>query len=331
MASDEELAAVNALVAISSVGAMAVGFAASGLIASRFPMAWAFYLDALSFLGSVVCVALVRIPTCAVTDTASVGMVVRNLRAGVRFLFNRPPLRSLFLVSIPVSISFGLSHALLLPFALRVLGATEFEYGLLEGGNAVGFVVGSVLMARLSDRCREGQWIAISYLGMALACIGYSLMTAVPPAIAIFTVSGLLNAPSSIARRLVLQRHTRCDMRGRVNSAFIVLRGVLFLVGMAGAGLADVIAVRELYLSGALLLLAAATWVLFMPGLGQSAAEWRYTLSLLRAGTANIVADAPTTLLQVPSGSLRGLMSHAALSQLFLPLQQESPPSPRPS
>jgi len=34
--------------------------------------------------------------------------------------------------------------------------------------------------------------------------------------------------------------------------------------------------------------------------------------------TANVVADEPTTLLQVPSKSLRGLMSDPGLSQLFL-------------
>jgi len=172
-----------------------------------------------------------------------------------------------------------------------------------------------------------------------------------------------------------------------------------------------------------LLLLAAAAWVLFMPGLGQPAAEWRRAMSLLRAApatpglgagraatladldalavllpslsalsakdrealvaqarvsqapsgatilrhgdtgdaayfvlagravagiatedgsyrslstlnrgdffgeiaaltgaprTANVVADEPTTLLQVPARTLRGLMSHPGLSQLFL-------------
>ena len=34
--------------------------------------------------------------------------------------------------------------------------------------------------------------------------------------------------------------------------------------------------------------------------------------------TANVVADEPTTLLQVPAKTLRGLMNNPALSQLFL-------------
>jgi len=38
--------------AISAFGATAVGFAASGLIASRLPIAWAFYLNALAYAFS---------------------------------------------------------------------------------------------------------------------------------------------------------------------------------------------------------------------------------------------------------------------------------------
>ena len=37
--------------------------------------------------------------------------------------------------------------------------ATEFEYGLQEGVTSVGFVVGSLLMARYGDRLAEGTWM----------------------------------------------------------------------------------------------------------------------------------------------------------------------------
>src|SRR5512139_254191 len=45
IASEEELAAANSMIAISSFGSTAIGFAASGLIASQFPIQWCFYLD----------------------------------------------------------------------------------------------------------------------------------------------------------------------------------------------------------------------------------------------------------------------------------------------
>jgi MFS transporter, DHA3 family, macrolide efflux protein len=311
VASDDELAAANSLMAISSFGSTAIGFAASGLIASRYPIAWAFYADALSFAISAVCILLIRVkPMEAPGEDASVAVVVRNLRAGLRFLFETPILRSLFVSSVPVIMGFGLSNALLLPFALRALHATEFEYGLQEGLTSVGFVAGSLLMASLADRWREGQWMALSFTGMALAGVAYAYTTSIPWAIIIVTLSGFLNAPSSIARRLVIQRHTPREMRGRVSSAFFVSRDVAFLVGMAAAGLADLIDVRLMYLLSSVMVLVAGAWVLFLPGLGQPAAEWRRAMSLLRkapaapglgAGRAATLADLDALAVLVPT------------------------------
>jgi len=286
IASDEELAAANSLMAISSFGATAVGFAASGLIASRFPIQWCFYLDALSFVVSALIVWMVRVPSLAAAVESGIAAVGRNLAAGARLLADTPMLKSLFLVFALVFVSFGLSNSLLLPFALKALGASEFEYGVQEAVTSVGFVIGSLWMARVSDRLREGQWIALGLIGMALSGIGYASMRTVAPAIAIIAVSGLINAPTSIARRLVIQRHTPREMRGRVNSAFFVCRDVLFLVGMAAAGLADVFPIRLMYLASALMLLGAGVWALFMPGLGQPAAEWKRALKLLREAPA---------------------------------------------
>jgi CRP-like cAMP-binding protein len=75
-------------------------------------------------------------------------------------------------------------------------------------------------------------------------------------------------------------------MRGRVSSAFFVARNMAFVVGMAAAGLADLINVRVMYLIGALIALGGGIWVLFLPGLRQEAAEWRRALGLLRSAPA---------------------------------------------
>jgi DHA3 family macrolide efflux protein-like MFS transporter len=282
IANDEELAAANSLMAISSFGATAIGFAASGLIASRFPIEWAFYLDAASFLFGAVCIALVRIRPLDVTGETSVKVVVQNLKIGIHHLFDTSILRSLFLVSIPVMISFGLANSLLLPFAERALHATEFEYGLQEALTSVGFVVASLIMAKLADRLREGQWLVIGFVGMAIAGMAYSFTSSVPVAIVIVMISGFLNAPASIARRLVVQRNTPREMRGRVNSAFFVSRDILFLVGMLMAGLADVINIRVMYFFSAALVLVGGVMTVLMTGLGSVAAERRRRVSLLR-------------------------------------------------
>lgn len=298
LAPDEELAAANSLMVISSFGSTAIGFAASGLIAGAADIKWAFYLDALSFLLSAACVFMIRIKSIAVEENATPAVVIQNLRAGIRFLFASPVLRSLFFVSIPTLVGFGLSNSLLLPFAIKALKATEFEYGIQEGMTSLGFVAGSLLMAAVFDRMREGAWIAISFIGMAIVGIIFSFLSSVPLAVAVLTVSGFINSPSAIGRRLILQRNTPRDMRGRVTSAFFVARDVFFLIGMASAGLADLINVRVMYLFSALLILGSGIWALFLPGLRQAADEWKRALNLLRsAPTApGLGAGRPATL-----------------------------------
>jgi len=301
VASDEELAAANSLIAISSFGSTAIGFAAAGLIASAANINWAFYFDAITFIFSAICVYLIRVKPIQAEEETSAAVVIKNLRAGVRQLFSTPVLRSLFSVQVVVLISFGLTNTLLLPFAINALNATEFEYGLQEGLTSIGFVVGSLLMAKFFDRLQGGQWMAISFLGMGLVNVVYSFLHSIPLAIALIAFSGFLNAPSAIGRRVILQRNTPPEMRGRVSSVFFVTRDVLFLVGMSAAGLADYMDVRVLYFISAVMLLLAGVALLFMPELGQSRAQWKRTLALLRGVEAapRLGAGRPATMVEV--------------------------------
>ncbi len=285
-APDEELAAANSLMAISTFGSTAIGFALSGLIASAFNIDWAFYFDALSFLVSGACVFFLRVRKLEVTGTTSVGVVVSNLKSGLSFLTKSPALRSVFILAVPVAISFGLGNSLLLPFTNRALNATTFEYGLQEGLTSLGFVVASLLMALFLNRWREGQWMVVGLMGVGVAGVIYSQLHSVALAIAVQVMSGFMNAPYSIARRLLVQRNTNPEVRGRVSSAFFVTANGFFLVGMAAAGLADVIDVRLLYFLGSLVTVGGAAWALSLPGIGQPAAEWRRALALLRSAPA---------------------------------------------
>jgi Cyclic nucleotide-binding domain len=98
-----------------------------------------------------------------------------------------------------------------------------------------------------------------------------------------------------------VQRNTPAEMRGRVSSVFFVARDVLFLIGMSAAGLADIMDVRLLYLISALMLVAAGGILLFVPELGQSRADWKRTVDLLRGIEAapRLGAGRPATLAEV--------------------------------
>jgi MFS family permease len=226
-------------------------------------------------------------------DEATVAVIVENLKSGFTTLWGTPIIRALFLIGVLMFFSFGLWNVLLLPFSIRVLGATPFEYGLQEALTSVGFVAGSLFMARFSGKLPETLWIFLSLLGMGIAGILYGLAVSIPFAILMVTISGFLNSPGSVSRSVLLQRNTPREMRGRVFSAYYVMRDVVFLLGMAAAGLADVINVQVLVIFASVLLIIGAGVTLVVPGLGL--ASLRATSERLRAA-----AEAPG-LAQFPS------------------------------
>jgi CRP-like cAMP-binding protein/predicted MFS family arabinose efflux permease len=309
-APDEELAAANAMMSISQFGALTVGYAGAGLLATLSTIAWAFYLDALSFVLSALCILLVRVAPLIVKGDTNLAAVAHNLRVGLGFVRDTPVLRSLVLVFVPIFINYGFMNSLLLPFSSWALGATEFEYSLLEGLFTVGFVVGSLVMAGLADRLHAGQWVAISILGTGLLCAAIALSQAVSVALVLEGAIGVLNAPSYIGRQLAIQRTTPRETRGRVSSVFFVIRDTGFMLGMAAAGLADLVDVRMLLLVSAVLLIGCGLLALILPGLGQPTAEWRHVLAMLRAapvapglglGRAALVADIDRLAINLPA------------------------------
>ena len=283
IATEEELTQANSFLAVSSFGSTAVGFAAAGFLASTGNPLLAFYVDAATyFVAFALLLPIVVRKRVADDEPTSIGVVVENLKSGASYMWRTPILRSIFLTGAPVFLSFGLWNVLLLPMAIRVLGGTEFEYGLQEGLTSVGFVVGSFLFAKVGDRLAEGTWVVAATVAMGIFGALYGLSPTMAVAIVMVTITGFLNAPQSIGRRLLLQRHIPRDLRGRVFSAMYVSRDVLFLVGMAGAGLADIFDVRVLVVVSSLVLLAAGIATQFAPGIGRPAAEWRKSLQLLR-------------------------------------------------
>jgi len=322
VASDEELSSANALMSVSSVGSQMMGFALAGFIVANLPVEWAFYLDAASFLLSASILLFTSFPHLPAIESTSLRAIAENLQAGLGVVRTTPILRSLFLIAGPIFLLIGLQNTLLLPFALKELNGTEFDFGLQQAADAIGVALGSLVMARLADRIREGQWLVISYVLMALFSIWYSLAHSIALGIFLIGVIGVVNAPSYIGRQLVIQRFTPREARGRVNSAFFVVRDVTFVIGMSLAGLADLFDVRLMLLYSSYVFLALGLVVLVLPGLGQPPAQWKRTISLLRGAEAapRLGTGRPATLAEVErfSGFLPVLtaLNHKERTQL---------------
>jgi len=145
-------------------------------------------------------------------------------------------------------------------------------------------VAGSFFMARFSSKLPEPAWIVLAMVAMGICGILYGLSTQIGVAILLVMASGFFNSPSSVSRAVLLQRNTPREMRGRVFSSFAVMRDIVFLFGMAGAGLADVVDIRLLIVIASSLLFVSAAYCLVAPGLGFS--TWGAAAARLRSAEA---------------------------------------------
>lgn len=282
LADERELEAANAFMTISLFGSRLLGIALAGLLATRFDVVWAFYIDGASFLISGLCLVLLRIPPLPPPGDSSVRHVAHNLRAGVSFLLGSPELRSLLIIAAISNVCYSLLDTLNLPFIVRAVGADELAYGMVESIGLIGFVAGSLLMSRFGARLHDGQWLTLGMLGVGLLGSVYALLSSVPLLIVVNTVYYVFCALAYVARALILQRSTPRELRGRVSSAFFVARDVCSIIGMLLAGLGDWLPIRLLMLAAPLGLLGGALLTLTLPGLRERAAAWRRTLALLR-------------------------------------------------
>ncbi|HNB52249.1 MAG TPA: hypothetical protein PK530_09920, partial [Anaerolineales bacterium] len=104
------------MIAISSFGSTAAGFAASGLIAA-YSIEWAFYIDAATFLFSALFLSSVKIASIQNPEQTNLSTITRNLKEGLKFLFSNQILRSIVILGFIYAFSIGIWNTMLLPFA----------------------------------------------------------------------------------------------------------------------------------------------------------------------------------------------------------------------
>lgn len=193
------------------------GPAIGGLIIARAGLAWAYGLDAVSFLAVIISLLLMRARP-GVADTGG----VRGWRAaieGLSFIRKNPIVMAV--MGLDFGATFWGSATILLPvFADQILRVQEEELGLLFSAPAVGALIGAAGMTLLSNRIRKPGWpLLVAVVAYGLATIGFGLSTSLPLAFLFLAGTGLTDAISMTLRHQILQLLTPDALRGRVTAA----------------------------------------------------------------------------------------------------------------
>jgi MFS family permease len=245
---------------IVSQTASVAGPALGGLVIAGLGIGWAYAINALSFLGVILSLFLMRDVQSRSTERGEVSL--RALAEGFRFVFRSPLIRSTMLLD-AFATFFSSATALLPIFAQDVLRVDAHGYGWLYAAPAVGAVLTSAAMVRLVDRIeRRGLVLLVAVGGYALATLAFGLSRSFWLSFFCLAAGGAGDTVSMVFRNVIRQLETPDHLRGRTVGV-----GMLFFMGgpqlgeleagLVATWLGPVVAV----VSGGIGALVAVAWI----------------------------------------------------------------------
>jgi MFS family permease len=204
--------------------ASVVGPSLAGLVIGVGGVAWAYAINALSFVAVIVGVLLMRgVQSTSATEAGEISLAAA--KEGIRFVFASPMIRSTMLLDFFATF-FASATALLPIFAQDVLRVGAHGYGLLYAAPSAGALVASVAMVREADRVRHRGltllWAVAAY-GAATVIFGVSRSFWLT--FACLAASGAADTVSTVFRNVIRQLETPDHLRGRmvgVNMVFFM-------------------------------------------------------------------------------------------------------------
>lgn len=230
-----QVASANGLVGLGANLARLVGAALGGLLLGCAGLPGVVLADVVSFLLAAALLAALgtRDP---VREAGGPGW--RAWLEGLRGI--RGPLRPMVAVVALMAVGQGLFVVLFVVFVTERLGGGAGEVGLLRGVQAVGGLVGGVLVGVLARRCAPDRLLGWSLVAFgAVAALGWNgtrVTTALVFYLAAFVVVGVPGVVAGAGMMSVLQLGAAEEARGRVLATFVALYDGCQALGMALAG-----------------------------------------------------------------------------------------------
>jgi|SRR5579871_3923679 MFS family permease len=198
---------------------------------------WALVANALSFVVSLLTLAVIRAPKAARSVAPGErGHFFRELRAGMRFFFGSRVLVTLLIMAVIISMAAGALNALDYFFVTENLHAPASVYGFVGAVFGAGILIGAILSSMFAARMGVARAIGLSVAGLGVIFLVYARMTSVAPALALLFIAGGLQALLNVAVGPLVLHVTPRDLIGRVQSILQPAMTVTSLLSIALAG-----------------------------------------------------------------------------------------------
>ena len=207
-----------------------------GMVIATVGISISYFIDALSFLSVIVCLALMRArpaPTPGVKKESP----LESVRSGFEFIRDNTAVLALMGMDTCVQF-FGAYRSMMPVFARDILGVGPAGLGALLGVPAFGALAGSAIVLAVGNPKRKGQLIITVTLIYTAGLICFALSRSLILSLAIGFFLGLVDAIGETLRDTLVQLITPDAMRGRVKSFDQVFMSAGTYLGHAQLGTA---------------------------------------------------------------------------------------------
>lgn len=238
-----DLVKANALNSLSDNLTRLVGPALGGALYGLIGLSTVVLIDATSFIVSGALLALIAMPKAQVTtnDTTvgprGLAAVWGEWIAGLRIVGQDRLLTGVFLMMGIAMINEGILVSLLVPFVKDVLGGSAAQLGWLMSAQAIGGVIGGILIGRIGNLLPPMRLIAICGLLDGVLLLGIINGGSLPLALGLIALAGVPVVGFFVSMQTLAQQRTEDRYRGRVFGAFGTGAAAMTLVGILLAGL----------------------------------------------------------------------------------------------
>jgi MFS family permease len=256
---DERLVSANSLNATNNNLARLAGPALAGLVVGWFGLVGVVVVDAASYLVSAALVSLISArsaperpeeapPADAGGAAAAFSGVWREWAEGLRLVGTGRVLLTVFGVGAVTGLGEGVFLALFPPFVRVALGGGALELGWLMSAQAVGGVLGGLVVGAAAARLSPPRLLgsgAVLFGLIDLAIFVYpSFVQSIAVGLALFVLVGVPAAGMLAGLQTLLQTSAKDHLRGRVFGALGTTQALLMLAGtLLGGALGDAVGI----------------------------------------------------------------------------------------
>lgn len=271
-----DLVPANALNALNNNLARLLGPPLGGALFGLLGLPGVVLLDSASFVISGVLIALVVVPPvptgppplrAAAPEATVRASVWREWAAGLGVIRRERLIAGVFVVAGLAMFADSMNSALLVPFMDEILRGGAQGFGWLLSIQAIGGLLGSVVIGRAGTLLPPGRLLALSLATVGVLSLVLVSFPSLALALVFSAIGGVPAVGYLVSQQTLLQRGVPDAYRGRVFGAWETTTALLRLAGLGLAGgLGDVVGILPLlYVMGGLRVLSGAIAFLVLP------------------------------------------------------------------